>query len=286
MSRSGACPLCGEATNRLFERHGHWIRECGACLHRSAEVDTGEGFLEAVYDDDYFFGGGAGYPDYLAQAAALRARGRRYARKLRRWTEPGYMLDVGAAAGFVLQGFVDEGWRGRGVEPNAGMVEHARREFGLDVVRGTLEELTVDEPFDLVTLIQVIAHVPDPRRTVEAVRDALRPGGLCLLETWDRKSWTARLLGQNWHEYSPPSVLHWFSRDSLRRLFEEHRLEHVAGGRPFRTVNGRHAKSLLDHKTRGVPGGALVRGLASLVPDRLSLPYPSEDLFWMLFRKP
>jgi SAM-dependent methyltransferase len=280
------CPLCGGETARIFQRDGYWIRGCAACGHRSAEVSPGDSFTEDVYGDEYFLGGGPGYPDYLREASILRARGRRYARLLGRHMAPGVMLDVGAAAGFVLQGFLDEGWRGEGVEPNPRMARHAREELGLDVAAATLEDLTFDSAFDLVTLIQVIAHFPKPRKAIAVVAEALRPGGYCLVETWDRASLTARLLGRHWHEYSPPSVLHWFSREGVRSLLGERGLEPVARGRPFRVIQGRHAKSLLAYKTAGVGGMGLLGKAAALVPDRLPIPYPSEDLFWMLFRKP
>jgi hypothetical protein len=43
-------------------------------------------------------------------------------------------------------------------------------------------------------------------------------GRAWIIETWNRDDWVARLLGRHWHEYSPPSVLHWFNPDGLRRL--------------------------------------------------------------------
>ena len=69
-----------------------------------------------------------------------------------------------------------------------------------------------DGPYDLVVMLQVIAHLVDPLATGRRIAELLRPDGLWLVETWDRESRTARLFGRRWHEYSPPSVLHWFSR--------------------------------------------------------------------------
>jgi len=74
-----------------------------------------------IYDDDYFQGGKAGYPDYLAEADLLRCHGRWYGRLLAKYMQPGRVLDIGAAAGFILQGFQDCGWKGNGVEPNQRM---------------------------------------------------------------------------------------------------------------------------------------------------------------------
>ena len=98
------CPLCDSESQVLFEKHAVPIRECSSCRHRFALPPEAEGHVERVYADDYFFGGGAGYDDYLSEAELLRAHGRRYAKRLARFMKPGRVLDVGAAAGFVMQG--------------------------------------------------------------------------------------------------------------------------------------------------------------------------------------
>jgi hypothetical protein len=116
------------------------------------------------------------------------------------------------------------------------------------------------------------------------VRTLLRPGGYLLIESWDSESWTARLFGRHWHEYSPPSVLHYFSRSSLLRLAQLHGFRLLASGRPAKKISAGHAKSLLEHKLRG-PAFRLLRPLLGIIPEGLVLPYPSEDLRWMLFQK-
>ena len=280
------CPLCRAPAKQVFEKYGVWIRECQACSHRyAAPEQPQEEHVATLYDDDYFFGGGAGYDDYLSECDLLVAHGRRYAKVLSRFTEPGLILDVGAAAGFVLKGFVDAGWPGQGVEPNATMARHAREQLQIDVVCGSLESMATDTLFDVVSMVQVVAHFPDPHTAARQVSELVRPGGLCLVETWNVRSWSARLFGENWHEYSPPSVLQWFSPQTLADLFSAHGFEPVAQGRPSKKISIGHARSLLEH---GQDESLLARigaGVLKFVPGSLTLPYPSEDLFWAVFRK-
>lgn len=271
--------------SRKFSVNGYDICACVSCGHQSAALDNTANHISQIYDDQYFFGGGAGYTDYLAESELLLNHGRRYAKRLAHFVKPGLMLDVGAAAGFLLKGFVEAGWDGRGVEPNDRMAEHARSKLGLQVETGSLESFKSDERFDLVTMIQVIAHFVDVRRAFEVVSEHLAPSGFVLVESWDRKSWTARLFGQRWHEYSPPSVAHWFSREDLTRLGARYGLEVIATGRPTKWLNVAHARSLLSYKLGKGMLGRTVTGLTRLIPSRLPIPYPSEDLFWMLFRK-
>ena len=279
------CVLCGEPSRTLFQKYGVWIRECPACSHRFAVPELQTGHVESLYDDDYFFGGGAGYHDDLSEAKLLTAHGRRYARVLSRFAEPGRLLDVGAAAGFILKGLAEAGWEGHGIEPNATMARHAREQLNLDVACGTLEDMPADSQFDVVSMVQVVAHFLDPHQTTQRVAELVRPGGLCLVETWNVRSWSARLFGQNWHEYSPPSVLQWYSPATLTRLFANHGFERVAQGRPSKKISIGHARSLLEHGQDQSLIARIGAGVLKCLPGDLTLPYPSEDLFWLLLRK-
>ena len=99
---------------------------------------------------------------------------------------------------------------GVGLEPNGAMTDFGREDLGLDMRQGTLESFDSSEKFDLVSMIQVVAHFYDPRAAFEKAAGLLDENGCLLIETWDRESVSARVFGKNWHEYSPPSVLHWF----------------------------------------------------------------------------
>lgn len=279
------CVICSGETRRLFSHHDYWIRGCHDCRHRAAEIGVASGHVERVYDDHYFDGGGAGYSDYVSEARILTAHGRRYSRLLAAHMQPGEMLDVGAAAGFVLKGFVDDGWRGSGIEPNEKMAEHAREQLKLDVAVGAFEEFPFRQQYDLISMIQVIAHFVDPAAALRRAAELLRADGFLLVETWDRESRTARLFGKRWHEYSPPSVLHWFSRDGLASLAAQFNFRVVARGRPTKKIGGAHALSLLRYRLKGTPLEKLITGLTRVVPPELTFPYPAEDLFWVLFQK-
>ena len=244
-----------------------------------------DGHVETVYGDTYFWGGGAGYPDYLSEGPLLREHGRWYARLLKQHTAPGSVLDVGCAAGFVLRGLCDLGWAGVGVEPNVAMAKFGREQLGVRIAASTFEDYLDDHRYDLVSMIQVLPHFIDPRKAFSTAAHLTKPNGFWIIETWDRASWTARLMGKRWHEYSPPSVLHWFSRSGIRDLAAEFDFSEIATGRPAKRLTGDHARSLINHKFES----PLVRRLLALplaiVPNKLSLPYPLDDLFWTLLRR-
>jgi len=287
LTSMGVCPICSAHDyTRLFDKHGHAVSRCTSCGHQFTFSPSPKDHVAVVYDDSYFSGGGAGYPDYLLEREIIRSHGNAYGKVLHAYVTPRTVLDVGAAAGFFLQGLIDQGWTGMGIEPNGTMARYARDSLGLEVMTTTLEHFQSTQMFDLVSMVQVVPHFQNPRTSLAAAARITRPGGLWLIETWDRESLTARTLGRYWHEYSPPSVLHWFSRASLSELVQEFGFQPVAWGKPKKRLKGAHLKSLaLHHVNRNHLPGRLMSTALRLVPDRLSLPYPAEDLFWVLFQK-
>ncbi len=273
------CPLCQSRSKFAFEAKGYNLLDCVKCKHRFAEISADEKHVAEIYDDSYFDGGGAGYSDYSAESEMLIKRGHMYGDKLKKFVDKkGKLLDVGAAAGFILQGFIDEGWNGIGLEPNAEIAKIGRDEFGLDIRQGSLESFEIEEKFDLISMIQVVAHFYEPRKAFENASQLLKKDGFLLIETWNRESFSAKVFGKNWHEYSPPSVLQWFSLDGLTEFVQEFGFEKVSSGRPSKKISGKHAKSLLKYRIGD-------NFLLKLIPESINFPYPSEDLFWVLYKK-
>lgn len=289
-----ACPICGARTRRLFIKHGYPIHECIACYHRSVPVLLSADQIRDVYGDPYFQTRGqrcnVGYVDYLAEGEVLQAQGWQYAAILQRFMPLGTVLDIGAAAGFILQGLVERGWRGVGLEPNAQMANYGRTKLGLTMVTGALEDGKIIETaqkasFDLITMIQVIAHFQDLPKALAHAAALTRNGGFWLIETCDRTSWAAWLLGRYWHKYTPPSVLQWFSPAGVAQIARQFGFVEVARGRPRQWLKGAQVKALLEGKLQGLPLQALLTFPFTLIPDGITVPYPNFDRFWMLLRK-
>lgn len=272
------CPLCSSQSVPAFETKGYQIVDCTVCGHRFAVIAADENHVAEVYGDEYFNGGGAGYSDYFAEREMLEKRGEMYAEKLAKFVSPGRLLDVGSAAGFILKGFANAGWTATGLEPNQSMADFGRNELGLDLHCGSLETFDTKDRFSAVSMIQVAAHLYDPASAFRRTTELLEEDGLLLIETWNRASYSARILGKHWHEYSPPSVLQWYSAEGLTEYLKGLGFERLALGRPAKKISGDHAKSLLKYRL----GDSF---LLRLIPSRIEFPYPSEDLFWALFRK-
>lgn len=276
---------CKQQHHLLLEKNGWPIQQCGTCGHRHTVVNDALAHVKEVYSDAYFFEGGQGYPNYLDEKDILLQYGRRYAAIMKQITVPGRMLDVGSAAGFILKGFAEAGWQCKGLEPNAGMAQYGNTELGLDIATGSLENFNSKEKFDLVTMIQVIGHFTDVDAAMQRISSLVQPGGYVLVESWDMDSRYAKWMGKHWHEYSPPSVINWFSEKTLTQLFHYYGFELVKQGRPLKKISMKHGFSLLEESTPKFAGKAPVVRFLKNSMGRFNIIYPPFDVKWYVWKK-
>ena len=138
---------------------------------------------------------------------------------IQRFVREGRLLDVGCSTGYFLNA-ARINFEPTGVEPSHWAAEFARRQLHLNVTEGSLE--TAQFPsnhFDVVTLSDVIEHLPDPLNTLREVHRILRPGGWIYVVTPDIASITARLMGKRWWGLRPAHI-YYFSQETLKRMLE------------------------------------------------------------------
>lgn len=98
-------------------------------------------------------------------------------------TPPARVLDCGAGGGEFSYLMTSRGYRLTGIEPNDGYREYARKEYGVDLRPGTLDDASFEPgEFDLITIFHVLEHVPDPAAALRRLAGWLKPGGHLYIE--------------------------------------------------------------------------------------------------------
>ena len=112
------------------------------------------------------------------------------------------LLDIGAGGGLLIDEAKALGWeRCIGIEPSEKLAKYAQGKER-KVYQGHWPHPELEkEDFDLIVLLDVIEHLTQPTRMLQALRDWLAPGGALLLVTPDLSSLPARLLGPRWWHY-------------------------------------------------------------------------------------
>ena len=266
-AREVVCNSCGstQVTEALVDDHYRFVR-CATCrlVFQSPQPLLDD--LRDRYDDNYF--------DYEIENenafVGLMHLGLRDAgfEALTATDRVRTMLDVGCATGRLLMEMREAGWEVAGVDVCRESVQFGRRERGLDIRLGTLDEADFEpEQFSVVHGSHVIEHVVDPTAFLTDIRSLLVPGGYVFITTPNIDGFQARLFGNRWRS-AIADHMYLFSKRTLRAAFERAGLQVI----------------------RSATWGGLAAGTAPApvkkLADRLVKPLGVGDVVMMVGRRP
>lgn len=223
-SQGNSCPICGSSRLRNFRAEAAdvaastpvHIIECKTCvfawqypLTRTAQESVQ--FFEAAYlgsgecNSSYFD------PAYKRQIAELE-----YGFVSTLSASPGSLLDIGAGGGMFAEVATEGGWSVTALDP-ALDIHRLRGNPKVTAIKGSMEQISSDSRFDVVTLWDVIEHTEDPMGTITKAKEYLKKDGWLILETGNYKS-IGRISGGLSHWIYQLDHRWYFSPDSMKRL--------------------------------------------------------------------
>ena len=224
-----ACGMCGSSRSLVkFRDEPFAVVTCQDCelTYVTPRLDD-EQLISEVYDEGYWSSDAAklrGYTNYRDDAPLyLKTYRRRLSVIRRHFREPGRVLDIGCAAGYFLSVMKEEGWQVTGLEPSDPIRAQAEERLGAENLLSDPAALADLEPgsFDLVTLWDVIEHIPDFLATLRTIRGLLSKNGRLLIETQNIDSRAAAVLGKRWQHYKHAEHIYHFNPKTIGRALGE-----------------------------------------------------------------
>ena len=186
--------------------------------------------IQAVYQDPGYFKGRErqGYLSYEDLRKVILPHSRRRLRQIESYLpKPGRLLDFGCAAGYFLEVAQAEGWQVSGVELSRDTAERATQVLHVQILT-TLDDLVEDE-FDVITMWEVIEHLPKPVVELRRIDDRLLPGGLIMLSTPNAGHWQATRRPHEFGGYRHiPSHLTFFDEHSMHEMLKRVGFERIS----------------------------------------------------------
>lgn len=233
------CPLCGAGQYENVARTVDFCYEtcanefdyvkCSNCQHVYLLNRPLLSQLPVIYPDSYLAN------DYEGNLGGFISRLRDWFQKtklkvLRRHLERGDLIaEIGPGAGAYLdlvRRHGDPTWEVLGVEFSAVAVA-ALEKRGLRAIQSRIEDVEwTERPVGAFVMNQLIEHVADPRLVLRKCFEALRPGGVMIIETPTLEAWDARLVpARYWAGWHAPR--HWsiFDAETLSRTAKEEGFE-------------------------------------------------------------
>lgn len=135
------------------------------------------------------------------------------------YPKKGKLLEIGSSFGYLLNFFKKDEWQVMGVEPNLGQCKYAESHFGIKAIPSTLEKAEIsDNSIDVVLMMHVIEHVPDPYMTFKEVYRLLKPGGVFVVETPRYDTLVFKLLGKRERSLSCNGHIYFFTSQTLEKM--------------------------------------------------------------------
>ena len=221
-----ACPTCGhKSVDYLFEKNGGRYVYCPQCEH----VFLGNQLISQKLLNFY-----SGYPTNTLEWHLNESEfyHRIYSKGLdliNKNSDNCKVLDIGCSSGFFLSIAQKLGMDAFGIEPNQLEAAYAQRN-GINVLGSSISSLDHNQSFDLITLWDVLEHIPNPVDYIQSLIKYLNPNGLIFVQVPSSDSLAAKIMREHCNMFDGVEHLTLFSKRSLNIAFSAAGLELAAYG--------------------------------------------------------
>ena len=138
----------------------------------------------------------------------------------------GLLLDIGCGSGsFIKYVAQHTQFKVMGTEVNKKQVDRLQKTDAFPILLGDISQLSLpSDHFDVITLWDVIEHVPDPISMLTEINKIIKPDGLVVIRVPNGNSLNSKLFGKYWAGIDAPRHYYVFTNETLSMLFNKYRI--------------------------------------------------------------
>jgi 2-polyprenyl-3-methyl-5-hydroxy-6-metoxy-1,4-benzoquinol methylase len=230
------CRNCGSERSLVrytFAEHDTVIRECAKCRLMVLDPMPSEEDLHQVYNAGYFENEQLargdpshvyGYVDYISERLHKQKGYRGICEHLKQLVHTrrhrAKLLDYGCGLGFFLDAAYEFGFDVEGLEFNRDAIDYIKKRYRYEAYHPS--EFRPSEPYDVVTMFDVIEHLREPFEKIAEVRRMLSEDGVIVILTADATSLVSRMMGKRLEDFRRiKEHLFFFDRANLSSILEK-----------------------------------------------------------------
>lgn len=155
---------------------------------------------------------------FVSQARGREITFERSLRFIEKYVKKGKLLDIGTAGGSFLYVAKKRNWEVYGIEPNKWLCDWGKKNYGIDIKQGTIfDNKFKDNFFDMISLWDVLEHVPDPKKELLEINRVMKKDGVLVVNYPDIGSLMSKLMGKRWI-FLLSVHLFYFTRKTIKRI--------------------------------------------------------------------
>lgn len=128
------------------------------------------------------------------------------------------LLDVGCGVGWFLEVAKEEGFKVFGQELGKELAQWTGQRLGAKVFTKPLTEIAQEQQFDVITMFDLLEHVPDPYDFLLGAKKCLKPRGILLIFTPNFDSLAIQIEKEHSNLIIPAEHLTYFTKKAVEQL--------------------------------------------------------------------
>ncbi len=212
------CPVCASNGSKcLYNKHGLAYRKCRVCGLMYASPRPSSEIIEARLEM---------FADQIPSSAqSLQDRVNfqmERTRLIKSFIPSGKLLDFGCGDGSFVKAAKITGYDAVGIEKANGAADYASKYYDVVVHPGDIQNIDLSQmQFDIITLWDVLEHLPDPVSICNILAKLLSKNGMLVILTPHSEGLSAKLKRSDYWVFGPRDHVCLFSTKTIKYFLQK-----------------------------------------------------------------